>query len=173
MKYVWFPSHVSAKLCHPDLPKSAPHFTLVGTIAHRKHFYFHTSQTLYFHANFSRSPWREIDDSSRDEWPAIVDAHFHRFSIFEIGHAHQTRQGQGFMRCNQMPRPNFFTKRGITSDQAKKFRFIIPRCLAYFRVMQGMLDRHRLIRLSAHTVAARHISFRAAGAGARNHAANA
>ena len=130
MKYVRCPSHVSAKLCHPDLPKSAPDFALVGTIAYRKHFYFHTSQTLLFHVNFPCCARGKIDDSSRDEWPAIVDAHFHRFSIFEIGHAHQTRQGQGFMRCNQMPRPNFFTKRRLRRFYHFNKKTYRPSCTA-------------------------------------------
>lgn len=56
------------------------------------------------HVQLSRGGFGEIDDTTGYKRSTVIDAHFYRFTIYEVGHFYLGAKRKFFMRCGKFGR---------------------------------------------------------------------
>lgn len=81
----------------------------IGSIADAEDLDFYIRKALFGESEVVGNGFCDIEHAAPDEGSAVVDAHFDRAAVFEVGDADDARDGQGFVGGDFGPWPEFLS----------------------------------------------------------------
>jgi len=93
----------------------------IGPIANAEDLDFYIRKALIGESEIVGNWFCNVKHATTDEGSTVVDANFGRATIFKVGDANDTRNGQGFVGRNLCPRPEVLSSGGLTRKNEKMF----------------------------------------------------
>ena len=119
--------------------------------------YFYIRETLFGEAKVIGNGLGDIEHAASDEGTAVIDADFDRATVFEVGYADDTGDGQGFVGCNFGPRPEILSSGGLARKNEEMFGVV--RSNASLCVANGVAGLHGMISDAANCVGLGFVAF--------------
>ena len=129
----------------------------IGSIANAEDFDFYIRKALIGESEVVSNGFCDVKHAATDEGSAVIDADFGRATVFQVGDADDTGDGQCFVGCNLCPWPEVLSSGGLARKNEKMFGVV--RSDTGFCVADGFAGLHGVVANAANCVGLGFVTF--------------